>query len=172
MRAIGFRATPTDIYFAIVDGAVGDYTVLAQDAVHVPAALLPPNQLHFLRTVLLDVMEEYGVACAGLRTSEPIALRHSTFRGNVEGVVQELLASSAAAWYFAGQKARIASLLGVTQPVLTAWIDKDAGPPFATDWGGYGKEEREAILTACAALNGSPAEPPAEAILNGIGGKA
>lgn len=173
MRAIGFRATPTDVYYAIIDGDPGNYTVTALDTVHVPGALLPPNQLHFLRTVLLDVMEDFGVTRAGLRTAENTAPKRSIFRDNVEGVIQELLATSAVEWYFAGQKARIASLLGYTdRRIISKYIDGEETPPFATSWGQKNKEEREAILAACAAINGGPMPATGGVALAGIGGKA
>lgn len=174
MRAIGFRATPTDIHYAVVEGDPGAYDVVALDAVRVPAALLPPNQLHFLRTVLLDVMEEYQVTRAGLRTAETTARAPSVFRYNVEGVVQELLASSTVDWYFAGAKARIASLLGYAdRKTVTKFCDGDDAPPVATEWAQHSKEQREAILAACAAVNGgNPNGAAAGSTLAGVGGKA
>jgi len=112
MRAIGFRASPTGVVFAIIEGEVGPsaspFKVLAGDAVPIPAALWPPNQLHFVRTVLLDVMEEFGVERAGLRLTEYLAGKSHPFRDNIEGVIQELLASSDVAWYIAGRNATLA----------------------------------------------------------------
>lgn len=154
MRAIGFRVAPKTVTYAVVEGTADEAAVIVVDEVPVPSALWPPNQLHFVRTVLLDVMEEYGVERAGLRLAEGVATPVPA-RLYLEGVLQELLASSGVTWYFAGNKARIAKFLGFgsDQPRLSAMIDGDTAPAWdESRWASYGKEEREAILAAWAAL--------------------
>jgi len=172
MRAIGLRASPTVVTYAVVDGADDKYEVTSLDVVEVPRALLAPNQLHFMRTVLLDVMEEFEVTRAGLRIAENTARSRSVFRDNLEGVIQELLASSSVEWYFAGQIARIASMLGYTdRTVIRRMVDGDETPPSSTGWSNYSKEQREAFLVACAAIKGSGLTV-ASSPLAGVGGKS
>jgi len=170
MRAIGFRAAPAEVTYAIVEGDGDSFRILNTDALVVPPALLPPNQLHYLRTVLLDVMREYEVQLAGLRLAEGTAKKTFVFRANIEGVLQELLASSSVTWYFTGRKDRIASLLGYTDRTeLTRLIDGDENPPYSDSWGTLSKNEREAILASCAAISGRPGGSFDES-LTGVGG--
>ncbi len=170
MRSIGFRAAPTQVTYAIVDGDGGAYNIITVEALPVPAALLPPNQLHFLRTVLLDVMRDFRVVRAGLRLAEMTPGGADPFRTNVEGVLQELLASSQVRWYFSGRKDRLASLLTLERKQVTRLIDGDEAPPYAADWGTYDKASREAILAACAAIAGAPGVMDAH-VLAGVGGR-
>ena len=153
VRAIGFRVAPKTVTYAVVDGTADEATVLVADEIPVPSALWPPNQLHFVRTVLLDVMEEYGVERAGLRLAEGVATPPPA-RMYLEGVLQELLASSGVTSYFAGNKARIAKFLGFggDQPRLTGMIEGTISPAWSEGWASYRDEQREAILTAWAAI--------------------
>ena len=108
MVSIGFRVSPSRVTFALVKGTPHDgFTLVNASAVLIPPALETARQLQFVRTTLLDVMDEYAVSRAGLRISEAIA-RRNPFRLNLEGVVQELLASSQAELYVTGPIATIA----------------------------------------------------------------
>lgn len=170
MRSIGFRAAPTKVTYAIVDGDGDAYSIITIGELPIPAALLPPNQLHFLRTVLLDIMRDFQVGRAGLRLAEMTPGGTDPFRTNVEGVLQELLASSQVRWYFSGRKDRLASLLTLERKQVTRMIDGEESPPYAVDWGKYDKASREAILAACAAIAGAPGVLDAHA-LAGVGGR-
>ncbi|MCC6243020.1 MAG: hypothetical protein IT353_09280 [Gemmatimonadaceae bacterium] len=170
MRSIGFRAAPTQVTYAIVEGDGSTFTIITLGNLPVPAALLPPNQLHFLRTVLLDVMRAFQIVRAGLRLPEMTPGGADSFRTNAEGVLQELLASSQVQWYFTGRKDRIASLLTIERKAVSRLMDGDEAPPYATDWASYDKATREAILAACAAIAGAPGVLDAH-VLAGIGGR-
>jgi hypothetical protein len=82
MRSIGFRAAPTQVTYAIVEGDGSTFTIITLGNLPVPAALLPPNQLHFLRTVLLDVMRAFQIVRAGLRLPEMTPGGADSFRTN------------------------------------------------------------------------------------------
>ena len=162
MRAIGFRASATGISYAIVEHDGDGFSVVNADKVLVPRALHRPNQLHFLRTVMLDIMQEYQVERAGLRIAEmaPSHNNKTEFRTNVEGVLQELLASSHVTKYFAGRKDRMASLLKLTdRKEITEIIDGNRSPAFVADWTTHSSDHREAILAGCAALSMSLDDP-------------
>lgn len=169
MRSIGFRASPTGVVFAIVEGTPGTGAppsrVLLVDSVPIPAALWPPNQLHFVRTVLLDVIEEFDAERAGLRLTEFMAGKSHPFRDNIEGVIQELLASSTVEWYVAGRNATLSAKLGLEDKTLfKRFCEGDADPDFVEGWGSVKVDGREAVLAAVAALRGGPiqnAEPAA-----------
>jgi hypothetical protein len=150
LRAIGIRASPREVYYAIVaEAEVGE--ILTVGSVVVPPALELPEQLHFVRTTLLDIMAEYEVRRAGIRLTEPAAKSTSVERLNLEGVIQELLNSSGVQAYFAGAIATIASRLGEAE--RTRVKDYFDGQAFwgVDRWSDYSREERESIVTAVAA---------------------
>jgi hypothetical protein len=153
--AIGLRASPTQVTFAIVvkDGEVP--VIRAVDVVTVPRALGLPDQLRFIRTTLLDIMEEFDVERAGLKLVENTAPGRHEFRLNLEGVVQELLASSNVDRYFAGRIDRLAALLGEpSRPRVKRYIQGGEVYAEVAEWENYhGSEERESLLAAFAALS-------------------
>lgn len=161
MVAIGFRVSPSQVTYALVQGTPPDFSVLDVSAVQVPPALSPPRQLQFVRTALLDVMEEYGTTRAGLRLAELTARRTHPFRLNLEGVIQELMTSSAVDRFVAARINTIAALLGETdRTVIKRLVAGELAPPYATNWGGLTEDEREAVLVAIAAASagGKPSE--------------
>ena len=162
MRAIGFRANPKSITYAVVEGQpgpVGDqFAIRSIDAVPIPAALWRPAQLHFVRTVLLDIMEDFQVERAGLRLTEAMAGRSHAFRDNIEGVIQELLASSDVSFYVAGMNAHLTSRLALADKTLfKRYCEGLDTPPFVSEWASLKTEQREATLAAIASLRGGPA---------------
>lgn len=154
MNAIGFRAHPQRVWFAVVSQQAGDWVVKNVSHVAIPPALQVPAQLQFVRTTLLDIIGEYRISRAGIRTAEPSAQSIPDFRLNLEGVIQELLASGAVANYFAGPIATIAMRLGVKdRKDVKKYVEGEMDYPGATKWQEYGPEEREALLVALGALS-------------------
>jgi hypothetical protein len=156
LRAIGIRVSPKRVYYAIVTCTDELCELLTVSSLLVPPALQPPDQLRFVRTTLLDIMDEYTVARAGIRISEYTAQKISIERINIEGVVQELLSSSGVDAYFAGRIANIAAL--VREPDRARIKRYFDGEQFmsVTRWDSLVSEAREAIVTGVAAL-GLPA---------------
>ena len=153
MIAIGFRAHPKRVYYAVIAQEDEAQVVRSVSAVVVPAALHAPEQLRFVRTTLLDIIAEYRADCAGIRTTEPIVSRPNTLRLALEGVIQELIASGAVATYFAGPIATIAGLLQIKpRAQVKKYIAGVQNYPGTVRWGEYSTEEREALLAALAAL--------------------
>ena len=157
MRAIGFRANPNHVTYAVVEGEASplaeDFTVVSTGAVPVPKALWVPEQLHFIRTVLLDVMDDLEVTRAGIRLTESVALSRSEFRDNIEGVIQELLASSTVESYVAGGNGVLSARLGLSDKKLFKQYCKgEKAPEFAKGWATLKLEQREAVLAAIASL--------------------
>jgi len=152
LRAIGIRVSPNAVYYAIIEEGE-PFVLLTASSVVVPAALRLPEQLHFIRTTLLDIMAEYEVRRAGIRLTEPNAQSTSVERLNLEGVVQELLSSSEVESYFAGAIATIAARLGeVDRSRIKGYFEGE--PFFSFDrWAELDREERESIVTAVAATH-------------------
>lgn len=151
--SLGLRAHPQHVTYAVVRGDVTPPVVTTLARLRLPFALHPPEQLAFTRTTLLDLIREFGVTSAGIRTAEPVAQRVQVFRLNVEGVIQELLGAGAVPRYFAGPLASIGGLLRIPLATVKQYasgvlaLTDLASPSPATD-----TEDREAILTALAAL--------------------
>lgn len=161
MVSIGFRVSPTRVTYAIVRGTPpSDFVLIDASAVFIPPALETPRQLQFVRTTLLDVMDEYAVSRAGLRLVEAVSQRKNPFRLNLEGVIQELLASSSVERFVAGPIATIAGLLGHRDRTLVKkLISGEETPSYSITWSELSVEEREAVLmaiaAACAKASGS-----------------
>jgi hypothetical protein len=76
--------------------------VLNVEDIQIPAAFEWPVALKYVRSSVLDMLREYQVGRAGVRTSEPMAQSLSVERIQIEGVIQETFASSSLEGYFAG----------------------------------------------------------------------
>jgi len=164
MDAIGFRVSPKGVTYAIVRGPVhGVFTLVHAGAVCVPSALETPRQLQFVRTALLDFIDEHNVSRAGLRLSEATAMRVDPFRLNMEGVVQELLASSNVERFVAGRIVTIAALLGERDRKVVKKLVAGQKPTYlAANWNQLDEKEREAALMAVAAARSDAATRPGQ----------
>lgn len=156
MRSIGFRAQPSRVDFAVLEVTDDEIEVRSLDKIVVPQALELPEQLAYLRTVLHDLIREFEATRAGVRTSEAIALNQSTFRLQIEAVIQEALAGSTVGQYFVGGLQSIAARVpgGLTATDLKAAIAGDAAYEDVEGWEELSENEREALLAALAAAYG------------------
>lgn len=153
MISIGIRVTPKKVFFAIAELENEEIRIVNIENVVIPVALDEPRQLTHIRSLLADVIKEYGVKCAGIRLTETSAQKQNIFRLNTEGVIQELLSSSNIESYFCGAIATIASLMGMERPSVKNYIeDKNSRFYEIEEWSTYKKEERESIIVAVAAL--------------------
>lgn len=154
IRSIGFRATPSMVYFAVVEGPVtlDQAEILTVGSLTAPPALELPDRLSFVRTTILDIIAEYDARRAGIRLIEYTAQTKPVERLNLEGVLQELLASSGVEGYFAGAIARIGGLLGEADKTQVKKYFEGEDFMGVERWARRAVEEREAIVTAVAAL--------------------
>jgi len=149
MRSIGIRAAPKEVIFAVCES--DPLAVLNVEPIRVPAALTIPESLKYLRSNLLDILREYQIEKAGIRTTEPSAQSLSIERIQIEGVLQEAFASSMLRSYYAGPIATIASKLQINRGDFKLIIDGDNH--FGVEnWAKMKPNEREAILTAMGAF--------------------
>jgi hypothetical protein len=154
--AIGLRVGPKKVTYAVVSGPAGHkFSVTSVGEVNVPYALTTPRRLAFIRTTLLDIIEESGSTRAGLRLGEAIAKRRDSFRLNLEGIVQELLVSSEIESFIAGPIATISSFLGKgDRTAVKGFIEGSKPPMVEAAWGDLDALQREAVLVAvCAGLS-------------------
>jgi hypothetical protein len=113
-----------------------------------------PAALRYLRTNIRDIITEFEAQSAGIRMVEPQAPGSFPERRHIEGVILELLANSTVQSYFEGPIATIAKWLEKDRDEIKPL--RDGETPFL-DYAGwnadYRNEEREAILTAAAAMS-------------------
>lgn len=149
MITIGIRAAPKVVTYAIYDTA--EDALINVDEIKIPAAFAVPEALKYVRSNLLDILREYKVEKAGIRTTEGLATPNVE-RIHLEGVIQEAFASSELQSYYIGQISSITKLLGIERENFKPLADgkKDPG---VENWDKMGKEKREAILCAMGAKN-------------------
>jgi hypothetical protein len=151
MITMGLRAAPKAVTFAIFDTDAS--AIVNVEDIVVPVAFQWPEALKYVRSSILDVLREYAVQNAGVRTSEPIAKSPSIERIQIEGVIQEAFASSALARYFAGPIAVGSSMLGVDSATFKP-MTKDGRNDMDVDgWANMSEARREAVLYALGAAN-------------------
>ncbi|CAE6766035.1 hypothetical protein R69927_05648 [Paraburkholderia domus] len=151
MKTIGIRVNPSFVTYAVLD--TDSKTVVVTDCINVPKALSTPDALKFVRSTLLDVLREYSVEKAGIRIAEHTQHSPSIDRIQIEGVVQEALASSTVLAYFVGQIASISAKANIERTDFKQIVAGDKDFAEVENWKEHSAEEREAILTAIGAQN-------------------
>lgn len=150
MFAIGIRATPKKVIFAIYD--TESQSIIAVDEIKIPIAFTTPDALKYVRSNLLDILREYDIQAAGVRTTEPNAQSTNITRIQIEGVVLEAFASSSLKSYYIGHVSSISARLNMERKDFKPMID-GAKTPAVENWMGLNKEQREAVFCAMGAEN-------------------
>jgi hypothetical protein len=128
--------------------------ILDINIIKVPAAFLWPEKLKYIRRTLNDIIDEYNISKAGIRLTEAFSQNSNNERIVIEGIIQELFASSSVEKYFAGGIATISSKLNI--PNDGSFKEFVEGKRIFNDidnWNDFKKEDKESILTCFAALN-------------------
>lgn len=97
---VGFRVTPTVIYYAVVAQTGEIFSAVSAETIKCPKAMSPPLQLKHVRQTVFDLLHENKATYGGIKLIEGNSRSHDTFRLNVEGVVQEAFASSSLKGFF------------------------------------------------------------------------
>ncbi|NJC02624.1 hypothetical protein GGR63_002571 [Xanthomonas sp. 3272] len=150
MITMGIRVKPGEVTFAIFDSHPKN--IVNVETLKVPKALSTPEALKYIRNAILDIIREYNVAQAGLRTTESQAKKLSVERVEIEGVIQEAFASSALESYYCGQISKISALVGMPRTDFKQYVDTK-NYEEVENWDTFVKEEREAVFAALGAVN-------------------
>ncbi|WP_197714090.1 hypothetical protein [Ferriphaselus amnicola] len=118
--------------------------------IRIPIAFRTPDALKYIRNNLLDILREYSIERAGIRTTEPNAQSPSIARIQIEGVVQEAFASSQLNSYYIGQISSISARLNIDRVDFKRYVDGQLDWPVE-NWADLSKEQREALLCAIGA---------------------
>lgn len=151
MITMGLRAAPKCVTFAIFNSEANE--IVNVEDIQIPAAFEWPVALKYVRSSVLDVLREYGVERAGVRTSEPVAQSLSVERIQVEGVIQEAFASSSLEGYFAGPIAVGSAMLRVERTSFKPMTKEGRNDMEVDGWEEMSEVRREAVLYAIGASN-------------------
>jgi|SRR5690554_2820234 len=149
MNKIGIRVSPKEVFYCIYDE--GSRAIINIDKIGVPLSLEIPEQLKYIRLSLLDIIREYNVEKAGIRTIESNAQSPSISRIHIEGVIQEALASSDVDDYYVGQISNISARIKIERTEFKPLVDGSKSLDGFEGWEGLSKEQREAVLCAIGA---------------------
>ncbi|HEX3147137.1 MAG TPA: hypothetical protein VHR66_03590 [Gemmataceae bacterium] len=149
MKAIGFRADPNALYWAVVSD--GPLQRVASGKLPAPAKYEEPAALSWYRTEVRNLIDEFSPDCAGVRYPEPSArVRYvvsAHARVRIEGVVLEAIDSKALP-VLVGANATISSKL--ESKSAKAYLDTSSFRGI--DWTALSDEIRQAVLVAAAAI--------------------
>lgn len=154
MNIIGIRVQPSKVYYTIISPTPEFIQILDVNAVKVPASFNWPEKLKYIRRTFSDIIDEYKISKAGMRQTEAYSKNDNNDRVVIEGVIQELFASSSIEKYFIGGIVTISAKLHI--PHDGTFKELVEGKEIYNDiegWNDYNKEEKESILTCFAAFN-------------------
>lgn len=151
--AIGIRANPTQITYCVLTGTADLFEIKLIDKIVNPKSLDVPEQLKFIRSTLCDIINENNVNFACIRITESNAQQISVPRIYMEGVIQELIASSTITKYFIGQISNISSRLGIDRVDFKPYANGQKVFFEIDIWKDLSIEERESLMASASALN-------------------
>lgn len=148
MRKIGFRASPNEVIYAIIDHT--NMEVVDIDHIIIPKAFDAPDALKYVRGNTLDILREYDISHAGIRVTEPNARQMSIPRIQIEGVVLEAFASSPLKSFYFGQISTIAARIGKKRSEIKPMLEADEHESIE-EWSELSNNQKEALLCAIGA---------------------
>ncbi len=152
MTTIGFRCTPSIIFYSIMDNQNDVITVIDVNKIIIPKSMTESNKLKYIRNTILDIINEYKIDIAGIRITESNSQRLNIERLHLEGVILELFASSCLIKHFIGQISNITRLLDVPRESFKKIVSGEQGFDDIPNFNEFNKEEKESLLTALGAF--------------------
>lgn len=152
-RSIGIRVTPSTVYFSVVSYENEELEITLVDKITNPKALNIPEQLKFLRNTLCDIINEFSITNACIRITESNAQSINITRIYIEGVIQELFASSTIVKYYVGQISSISANLNIERSTFKPFAEGENSFMEIENWQSFSLEQRESLMSAISALN-------------------
>lgn len=150
--SIGIRVTPSCIFYAIYQETEDEIITTVIDKLKLPTALEIPEQLKYVRSTFIDILNEFSVNLACIRVTESAAQNPHFFRISIEAVIQELFASSEVEHYYSGQISSISSKLGFNRDQFNEYKDGKLTFMEMEEWADFSSEVRESIMASISAL--------------------
>jgi hypothetical protein len=150
-RALGVRAEPSAINWAIVEGDQDHPTLLCADDARAPATYDEARSLSWYRSLVIQLIDEHDPQVVAVRYPEPKgrATQGDTprRRSRIEGVVLEAAAT-------AGKQVLTGALVTISARLNTKSAKQylEEEELRGLDWSKHNPQRREAILVAVAAL--------------------
>lgn len=153
-RIIGIRVTPSLIYYSIIEINDSKFIFNNQQLI-IPKSFDIPQKLKYIRKTFLDIFNEYNVEFAGIRITEFSAFGSpDTDRVMIEGVIQEMIASSPVISYFTGVKSSIGKRLGIPNDgSISAIMNGSDSFLDIQEWKQFKVEHRESLMVGLASFN-------------------
>ena len=151
-KAIGIRVKPDQVYYCVTAEENDNITIEIVDKVVVPKSLTVPEQLKFLRNTLKDIINENRIDFGCIRIAESSAMSVNTVRMYMEGIIQEVIASSSIRKYYVGQISNISAKLGIQRDEFKPLAKGDETFLDLDIWSSIGLEERESVMSSISAL--------------------
>lgn len=149
MNILGIRVSPKKIFFSVFNSIENQFKNV--ETIHIPQALIMPEQLKYVRNTILDLLREYHIQKAGIKITEGNAKSLSIERLYIEGVIQETFASSPVESYKTMMLSGMASCFNTKTKELKKYIEKEENKTgIEMDVSDFSKEEIEAMLIAVA----------------------
>jgi hypothetical protein len=153
MKVIGFRASPKDVQYAILNIDGPSFDLQSVQRIRIPVSLSFPEKLNFIRKTVKDLIFEYQISKAGIRITESSAQNLNIERVSYEAILQEVLSCSPVKKYFVGQISNMSSKLGIDRSDFKKYIDTKKISYQQLLLNEFDDIEREAILVAIASIN-------------------
>jgi hypothetical protein len=151
MRAIGFRAEPKAVHYAVIDVDSDAKVVSDHGKFHPPTTYDEAESLKWYRAHIIQEIEKHQPDSAGIRFPEVFGRKgvtSSDFRRlRIEGVILEAIASAGVS-AFGGAMGPISSAIGAT----SAKAYKERGEVRGMDWSKCNDYCKEAALAALASM--------------------
>ncbi len=148
MNCIGLRVEPKSVTFAVYDSGEGAITNI--EKLNVPLALETPEKLKFIRSNILDIFREFEITRVGIKITEPTSQHLNILRLQIEGVIQEAIASSGVDYYYTGHISTISAKLGFPRANFKKYIENELEYDVE-NWGELIPVQKEAVFAAMGA---------------------
>lgn len=152
MKVIGFRASPTEIYYSLIEVSTESFMLLTVERIQIPVSLNFPEKLNYIRKTVKDIIMEFDVSKAGIRITESSSKNLNIERVSFEAILQEVLSCSHIKKYFVGQISNISSKLDIVRSDFKRYIEEKKISYNHIVLNTYNKAEREAILVGIACI--------------------
>jgi hypothetical protein len=152
MKAIGFRASPSEITYALVSKE-GNQFEIQTDVVTVPHSLEMPERLNFLRSTIKDLIIEFSPTIAAIRVTEANAQNLNMERISYEAILQEAICTTSIERYFILRIPKWAPMVGMSAKDLKEILKSHGGSLFGKNLSPYKNAAKESVVAALAAIN-------------------
>ena len=150
MFAIGFRAEPCALHWAVVEGTHRSPRLHAADTMKAPVSFSEAASLSWFRSQVINLYERFAPTAAAVRYPETVTGRlnaSANRRCRVEGVVLQVAHSR-------GIETSTGALTTISKNLGTKGAKRYLGQDDfrGINWSSYSKNCQEAILVATSAL--------------------